>query len=114
MVAVGRLLTTEAAPMPSKGAVPVPSAWRPGAVQPPGADTQSPLIVDVDGTPAAPSDAYTARAVALFLAGQGLGEVVAALHPEIDVKSGGRPYREKRAAVETLIRDELLRLRAGQ
>lgn len=117
MVAVGKLLTADA--------VPVPSAWRPSAVQvpsnpPPGAvhagavDSITPLVSVVDGTPAATSDPYTARAVALFLAGQELRDVVAALHPELDVKSGGRPYRERRAAVEALIRDELVRLRAGQ
>lgn len=106
MVAVGKLLTTDGVPMVSK-------SW-PGADQSPPADSITPLVSGVVSTPAPPTDAYTARAVALFLAGQTLGDVVTALHPDLDAKYGGRPYREKRAAVETLIRDELARLRAGQ
>jgi hypothetical protein len=111
MAAVGRLL-------PSGAAVPVLSASRPAAVPAPApGERRGALAVPadgMDGTPAPVADAYTARAVALFLAGQDLREVVATLHPEIDVKSGGRPYRDKRAAVESLIRNELARLRAGQ
>jgi hypothetical protein len=114
MVAVGKLLTIDAAPVPSKGACQVPAGSLPGTDQPPDASAQTPLIIDVAGNPSPPPDAYTARAVALFLAGQDIPAVVATLHPEININSGGRPYREKRAAVETLIRDELVRLRAGQ
>jgi hypothetical protein len=107
MVAVGRLL-------PSGDACQVPAKCLPSACPPDTAGAQSTLITGVEGTPAPVTDAYTARAVALFLAGQDIPAVVATLHPEINVAAGGRPYRERRAAVETLIRNELVRLRAGQ
>jgi hypothetical protein len=102
MLAIGRVLSRP-------DAVPMPSTYRPAAdheAAPP-APFDVPFVpVDgMDGTP----DAYTLRVIGLYAGGKKLKEIIEELHPEIDVASGGRPFRAKRDALEELIQAELRR-----
>lgn len=96
-----------ASAVPSTAADRVPS----GAVQVPTNRAildGTPTPVDgMDGT----ADPYTAGVVARYLDGNSIKAIIEELHPEIDSKSGGRPYRDKRDDIEDLIRRELIRLR---
>lgn len=87
------------------GAVPVPSTPGPGAVPSGVMDGIGTPVDAMDGT----LDAYTARVIGLYRDGKKLKAIIEELHPEIDVASGGRPYRDKRDDLEELIQAELRR-----
>jgi hypothetical protein len=121
MVAVGKLLP---APEATPGGYPVATDWlppsdapAPGERAPQGA-TGTPPAPDVANVAIPPASAEAARAVRLFLAGKDPAEIVPLLRQTKD----GRPitsrmggaYQNALDEVLTMIRDELLRQRAGQ